>query len=167
METNYKLGNIEPYLILGLMTTEPLHTPPGTQLTLEAEPRAEDIQFLENALYEFNVEATCVSDGGLLGLFLRDAGGSILGGAFGWSWGGTCHIRYLFLPAEMRRQGHGRRLMHTVELEARRRGCQQIVLETFSFQAPGFYKKLGFEVLSHVTDYPRGHQYLTLVKRLV
>jgi GNAT superfamily N-acetyltransferase len=148
------------------MTTEPPHAPPGTHLTLETEPAVEDIQFLENSLYEFNAETAGISDGSLLGLFVRDAGGSALGGAFGWSWGGTCHIRYLFLPAEMRRQGHGRRLMCAVELEARRRGCQQIVVETHSFQARGFYEKLGFEVLSHIADYPRGHQYLTLIKHL-
>jgi ribosomal protein S18 acetylase RimI-like enzyme len=40
------------------------------------------------------------------------------------------------------------------------------VLETHSFQAPGFYRKLGFDVIGRVDGYPRGHEYLTLVKRL-
>jgi len=44
--------------------------------------------------------------------------------------------------------------------------CQQIVLETHDFQAPGFYQKLGFEAVNGVDDYPRGHRYLTLIKRL-
>src|SRR5262249_17478957 len=88
------------------------------------------------------------------------------GGVFGWTWGATCYIRYLFVPAGMRRRGHGSRLMATVEAEAALRGCHQIVLETHDFQAPEFYRKLGFAITGRVPDYPCGHQYLPLVKRL-
>jgi hypothetical protein len=37
---------------------------------------------------------------------------------------------------------------------------------TFTFQAPAFYTKRGFETLATVDDYPRGHQNLLLRKRL-
>jgi GNAT superfamily N-acetyltransferase len=85
---------------------------------------------------------------------------------FGWTWGATCYVRYLFVPVEMRKRGHGSRLMAIVEAEAAARGCTQIVLETHDFQAPQFYCKLGFAITGRVSDYPSGHQYLTLVKRL-
>jgi ribosomal protein S18 acetylase RimI-like enzyme len=65
----------------------------------------------------------------------------------------------------MRKQGLGSMLMGAVEKKAKSRGCQQIVLETHDFQAPGFYQKLGFEVIS-CQQLPSGHQYLTLLKRL-
>jgi GNAT superfamily N-acetyltransferase len=148
------------------MTRDPLNSPSGTRLIVETDPRPEDIRFLEERLYEFNIQATGISDANLLGLFVRAADGSVQGGAFGWTWGGTCYIRYLFVPANMRKQGEGTLIVRAVEEEARFRGCQQIVLETHDFQAPGFYQKLGFEVVSRVGDYPRGHQYLTLVKPL-
>jgi len=148
------------------MTRDPLDAPPGTHLIVETEPRPEDIRFLEERLYEFNIQATGISDANLLGLFVRDPDGSLMGGAFGWTWGGTCYIRYLFVPANMRKQGQGTMLMRGVEKEAKSRGCSQIVLETHDFQAPGFYQKLGFEVVGGVADYPRGYQYLTLVKHL-
>ena len=148
------------------MTRDPVDAPPGTHLIVETEPRPEDIRFLEERLYEFNIQATGISDANLLGLFLRDPEGSPTGGAFGWTWGGTCYIRYLFVPANMRKQGQGTMLMRGVEKEAKSRGCQQIVLETHDFHAPGFYQKLGFEVVGGVDDYPRGYQYLTLVKHL-
>jgi len=148
------------------MTRDPLDSPSGTHLIVETDPRPEDIRFLEERLYEFNIQATGISDANLLGLFVRAADGSLLGGAFGWTWGGTCYIRYLFVPVNMRKQGQGTMLVRAVEEDAKSRGCQQIVLETHDFQAPGFYQKLGFEVVSRVGDYPRGHQYLTLVKRL-
>jgi ribosomal protein S18 acetylase RimI-like enzyme len=96
----------------------------------------------------------------------RDGNERTIGGVFGWTWGGTCYIRYLFVPPHLRRQGRGLSLMQAVETEARARGCTQIVLETHSFQAPEFYRKLGFEITGCVDGYPRGHRYFTMVKRL-
>jgi hypothetical protein len=37
---------------------------------------------------------------------------------------------------------------------------------TFSFQAPEFYRKHGFEVVATIDDDPRGHQNLLMRKRL-
>ena len=140
--------------------------PSGTRVVLETEPNAEDVRILDERLYAFNVQATGIADGKLLALFLRSEDGAAVGGIYGWTWGETCYIRYLFVPAEMRNRGHGRSLMRAVEAEAKARGCRQIVLETHDFQAPAFYGRLGFEVTGRVEGYPRGHQYLTMVKRL-
>ena len=140
--------------------------PSGTRVDLESEPNPQAIHLLEQQLYQFNVEATGIADGKLLAAFLRDGDRVVPGGVFGWTWGATCYVRYLFVPADMRRRGHGSRLMTAVEAEARARGCHQIVLETHDFQAPEFYRKLGFEITGCVPDYPCGYQYLTLRKRL-
>jgi GNAT superfamily N-acetyltransferase len=138
---------------------------PSTRVVLETEPSREDVRLLDDRLYEFNVQSTGITDGKLLALFLRDKHGAVVGGIYGWTWGATCYVRYLFVPAEMRKQGHGSSLMHAVEAEARARGCGQIVLQTHDFQAPEFYRRLGFEITCLVEGYPRGHQYLTMVKR--
>jgi GNAT superfamily N-acetyltransferase len=124
------------------------------------------IQFLEDCLTAFNQRATGIADGGALGLFIRDRTQSGVGGAFGWTWGGTCFLRSLYLPGEMRHKGYGTALMHEIEQETRRRGCTLVILETFSFQARGFYEKLGFSTVSQITGYPQGHEFLTLRKRL-
>ena len=116
--------------------------------------------------YEFNVQATGISDGKLFALFLRENNEAIVGGIFGWTWGDTCYVRYLYVPAHLRNQGHGSALMGSIEVEAKARRCGQIVLETHDFQAPDFYRKLGFEIIGRVKAYPRGHQYLTMVKSL-
>jgi ribosomal protein S18 acetylase RimI-like enzyme len=140
---------------------------PDAELTVETEPTAKDVGFLRDRLTEFNVAATGIADVNLLGLFKRAPDGSPLAGAFGWTWGGTCYVRYLFVSENLRRQGQGTQLMRAVESEAKARGCQQIVLETHGFQAPRFYQRLGFSIVGHVDDYPQGHQFLMLVKRLV
>jgi GNAT superfamily N-acetyltransferase len=133
-------------------------------LKSESEPDPADIRFLEERLHEFNVEATGISDGKLFGFFLRGTDGVVVGGADGWTWGGICYIRHLFVPAPMRKQGHGARLMDRIEDEAKARRCEQIVLETHDFQAPGFYRKRGFKSIGTVDTYPRGHRRLTFVK---
>jgi ribosomal protein S18 acetylase RimI-like enzyme len=133
---------------------------------LEIEPDPETIRLLEEWLYAFNVEATGITDGQSFGLFLRKPDGTVIGGAYGWSWGDTCFLRYLFVPAERRNQGQGTSLMRSLEQHALMRGCRQIVLETHDFQAPGFYRKFGFAVTGIVEGYPRGHRFLTLVKPL-
>jgi GNAT superfamily N-acetyltransferase len=89
--------------------------PPILALIMESEPDPESIRLLEERLYEFNVLATGIADGKLFALFLHGSDGTVIGGAYGWSWGGTCHLRYLFVPSEMRRQGYGTRLMQAVE----------------------------------------------------
>lgn len=126
----------------------------------------DDIHFVDDRLYEFNRLATGIADGRNLRVFVRDAKGHLLGGATGHTWGGTCEILQLWVDESIREAGVGRELMARAEAEARARGCRQIVLTTHSFQAPLFYRKLGFEAVGEVADYPAGHSELTLRKRL-
>ena len=134
------------------------------ELTLEVEPSSQDIEFLNREINEFNLSQADVPFDGELSYFERDANGEIRAGVYGWTWGGCCEIRYLWVHAELRGQGHGTRLMQAAEQEAVRRGCTQVVLDTHSFQAPDFYRKLGYEIFGTVSDYPLGHQKLYLWK---
>ncbi len=139
---------------------------PTAELRIETQPTAEQIQYLEDRLYEFNVQATGINDGDYLAIFERDANGRITAGLCGTTWGGCLEIRQLWVDAPLRGAGMGSRMLAAAEAEARLRGCEQILLSTFSFQAPDFYARFGFEVQSVVTDYPRGHRSLQLLKRL-
>lgn len=136
------------------------------QLQFEPEPTPDDVRFLEDRLYEFNVAATGITDGVLLAIFVRAQDGAMLAGLCGHTWGRTCEIRQLWIEEALRGQGLGSALMEAAETEARRRGCRQILLTTHSFQAPGFYRKRGFELVTSVEDYPEGHQHLLFRKRL-
>jgi ribosomal protein S18 acetylase RimI-like enzyme len=141
--------------------------PCAIRLTVETEPKPEDIKFLEASMYEFNARTTGIFDGQPLGVFIRAPDGAAVAGAFGWTWGGTCYVRHLFVREDARGRGHGTALMQAVENEATSRNCQQIVLETYDFQAPVFYQKLRFRVVGRISNYPQGHEYLMLVKHLV
>ena len=133
---------------------------------LVAEPAPCDVQYLEDRIYEFNSAATGISGGEWLAIFVRDEEDRIVAGICGNTWGGCAEIRQLWVEESRRSQGLGTRLLRAAELEARRRGCTQVLLMTFSFQAPAFYARHGFEVVSVVDEHPRGHRNLLLRKRL-
>jgi ribosomal protein S18 acetylase RimI-like enzyme len=74
------------------------------------------------------------------------------------------HIELLYLPEELRRVGLGRQLIAQAEKEALQRGCRGVWLDTFSFQARGFYERLGYTVFGIFDDYPPGHSRFFLRK---
>ena len=79
-----------------------------------------------------------------------------------WNW---LFIKLLWVSEELRGQGFGRALMSSAEQEALARGCTNIYLDTFSFQARDFYERLGYEVFGQLTDFPPGHKRYFLQKR--
>lgn len=56
--------------------------------------------------------------------------------------------------------------MRLAEEEAVRRGCLGAWLDTFSFQARGFYERLGYSVFGVIEGYPPGHSRFFLKKTL-
>jgi GNAT superfamily N-acetyltransferase len=133
---------------------------------INSDPDPQDVSFLEDRINEFNFAATGCYDAELLSIFVRDEGGAITAGIYGWTWGRACEIRFLWVHASLRGQGTGRALLAQAEAEALRRGCSTMVLDTHSFQAPGFYQKYGYQVVGVCEDYPHGHQKINLVKKL-
>jgi len=130
-----------------------------------AEATPDEVQYLEDRIYEYNSSATGIADGALLAFFVREHE-RIVGGICGNTWGGTCELRQFWVDESRRHQGLGTKLFEAVEREARRRGCTQIVLMTFSFQAPAFYEKHGFEIVATVDNHPHGHRNLLMRKTL-
>jgi GNAT superfamily N-acetyltransferase len=92
--------------------------------------------------------------------------GEILGGLWGETVFSHLHVDVLYVPKALRRTGVGRRLMSEAESEAIRRGCCGAWLDTFSFQARGFYERLGYTVFGTIADCPPGHSRLFLKKAL-
>lgn len=91
-------------------------------------------------------------------IIARDEQNEIIGGLYGRSIWGTLEVKTLVVKLENRNQGIGRKLITEAEKEAINRNCRYISLDTFSFQAPGFYKKLGFEKIGTETDFPKGFE---------
>lgn len=105
------------------------------------------------------------------GLFLTlresDSDSRVVGGLVGATNLGWLHIRILSVPANRRKQGLGRELMLRAEAIARQRGCRAAWVDTFSFQAPGFYEILGYRRFGDLPDYPPSFDRLFYWKRLI
>ena len=82
--------------------------------------------------------------------------GKVVGGLYGRSEFGLVYVDWLFLPEDLRGAGIGSRVLAMAEEEGRRRGCTRIALTTLSVEAPGFYKKQGYDVAATIDCDPPG-----------
>ena len=129
-------------------------------------PSDHDVRFLEDRVTEYNVQRTGIKDGKTLSYLVREEDGTIIGGLYGRTWGGCCEVRDLWVRWDYRKQGYGKGLMAAAQSEAIARGCRQMVMDIYSFQAPDFFQSLGFELVATQADYPPGHQKQHLRKAL-
>jgi GNAT superfamily N-acetyltransferase len=99
-------------------------------------------------------------------LSARDARGRLLGGLILQSYWQESYIELLWVAAPGRRTGLGSKLIQEAERQARRRGSRLIHLNTYSFQAPGFYEKHGYRRFGGLAGSPKGKSRHFYVKRL-
>ena len=128
-------------------------------------PTSEELQFLEDRIYEFNSSQTGQDDGQMFAFFVRNDQQEIVAGISGWTWARACEIRTLWVHPTWRGKGYGRSLLESAEQEARKHGCKVILIISYNFQAPAFYQKCGYTLTWKLNDFPPGHQNCYLVKR--
>jgi GNAT superfamily N-acetyltransferase len=139
--------------------------PSGLRLEIDDNPTDADVTVLPEALEAFNESRWPGHQPWQpLAVFARDRD-SIVAGLAGETYSGWLFIRYLWVSEALRGHGVGRKLMGDVEERAMERGCHSAWVDTFSFQAPGFYRKLGYEVFGEV-DWSPDHKRFFLRKRL-
>ncbi|MCX5406544.1 GNAT family N-acetyltransferase [Streptomyces sp. NBC_00335] len=121
---------------------------------------------LTEELVAFNSAATGASDRGAFSVKVTDETGELVGGLTAWTWGGLCGIDLLWVRDDNREDGWGHRILRAAETEARTRGCDRIAVSTFTFQAPGFYKRHGYAETGRTPGVPGGHADVHLFKSL-
>ena len=129
-------------------------------------PAHQEIQFLEDKIYEHNAGKINRHDGELFSKLIYDSENSIIAGITGWTWAGACEITLLWVKPEHRNKGVRENLLMAAEAEAKKKNCKAIILRTYSFQSPQFYQKHGYTVEFETKDFPDGHNYYCLIKRL-
>ncbi len=87
---------------------------------------------------ELNFEEYCFA--------AKDDAGEIIGVLTGRAYYNEVHIGDLIIEKDHRGQDIGTKLVRAVEEAFLNKGYDKITLTTFGFQAPGFYKKLGYSL---------------------
>jgi len=100
-----------------------------------------------------------------LSVLVRDESSTTIGGLIGRTSGAWLYVELFWLPETLRGTGLGTRLMMEAEAEAVRRGCIGAHLDTYDYQAPNFYRKLGYEVFGSIDEHPPGHTRFWMRKR--
>ncbi|QVY60444.1 GNAT family N-acetyltransferase [Cytobacillus gottheilii] len=135
------------------------------QLHINKESKKEDKQYVDDALYKFNLEHFPKDLGGRyeeINLFLKDDNGKVYGGilaAVCWNW---LEIYTFILDEDIRHSGYGTTLLTELEAIALDKKCNFIKVDTLSFQALDFYQKNGYEVFGSIDQVGREfvHYYL-------
>lgn len=116
-------------------------------LTLETTDREADVAFIEKALRQQNrleAPSTQSKEPVKYNHVIKDNGGDVVGGVITTIYRYSMYVETLWIDEKYRKGGYGTQLMKQAEETARAHGCTMMQLDTFNYQAPEFYKKLGF-----------------------
>jgi len=139
------------------------------EIQLTKAPATEEIRAISLLLRQFNeVAGGRPYEDDPLAILVRDPESSeVLGGLLAWTAYSILHIDLFYLPESLRGAGLGTRLLAQAEEEAIRRGCHTAWLDTFSFQAPTLYQRLGYSIFGVIEGYAPGHSRYFLKKPLL
>jgi GNAT superfamily N-acetyltransferase len=105
----------------------------------------------------YNRQRTGTDDYRPLAALLSNSDGEVIGGLWGNTAYGWLFVELLFVPESLRGRRVGTELLQRAELEAMRRGCHSAWLDTFQFQARGFYERNGYSCFGELDNFPSGH----------
>ena len=88
-----------------------------------------------------------------LSVYCRDKENNVIGGLTGKTYWNYLDIGFLWVHQEQRESGIASDLLRLAEVEAKRRGCKFSMLDTYEFQALGFYKKQGYVEFGRLEGY--------------
>lgn len=135
-------------------------------ISLQENPQPEVIQAIRSNLVSFNRSQVGTDNYKPLVLTINNAAGETIGGLIGEAYLGWLYIEMLWIKEEIRNSGYGSKLLIAAETKALLYGCQSVYLDTFSFQALGFYQKHGYVIFGELPDFPIGHSRYFLTKKL-
>ncbi|MCR4263821.1 MAG: GNAT family N-acetyltransferase [Candidatus Roizmanbacteria bacterium] len=135
-------------------------------ITSEGEPDPIDSQNLSEGMLAHHAKSGHPRESQKYSVFLK-VDEKVLGGVIvTFLWTGM-EINSLWVDESIRKQGWGRKLMEAVEEEGRKRGSTISYTNTFHYQAPKFYEKLGYKCYGKIDNFPAGSYLTYYIKKLV
>lgn len=136
------------------------------QYKITSMPSKQDKREIYEELLKYNLQYMENKDVQELGIFLEDVDGTKIAGLIGDTHGNWLTIDYLWVDEKLRDKDIGSEIINKAEIEARTRGCKYVFLNTFSFQAEGFYLKLGYKKVFSLEEYPVTSKRHYFIKKL-
>jgi GNAT superfamily N-acetyltransferase len=122
-------------------------------IALESPPEKQTLADLGEGLRHYNESFTGPERGTEFVVTARDPSGKFLGGVYCDFYWNALFVKWVWLDGPLRKQGLGAQLLADAEAEGKRRGARMVHLDTFSFQARGFYEKYGYRTFGTL-EYP-------------
>lgn len=101
-----------------------------------------------------------------LSLAVTDGAGRVIAGCTAFRMGELAMLDALWVAEDHRGAGLGACLLEQLEETAARQGARRLELNTFAFQAPGFYEKQGYRRFGAVEGPAGGVDHSFYVKQL-
>lgn len=129
-----------------------------------------DVDYIIDRLVEYNLSQVPAEQKTLFDTLdkkIIDDNGKIIAGCVArmYCWN-VAYVDTLLVDERYRGNGFGSKLLIEVERTAKEKGCYLIHLDTFDFQAKGFYEKQGYEVFGVLEDCPKNHRRFYLKKEI-
>ena len=136
-------------------------------VTLTDAPDPQETAVIADNLRAYNTQKAGRDDYRPLAILVKDPNTrEVLGGLYGGSYLGQLRVDRFFLPEGLRSWRIGSRVLAMAEAEGQRRGCVRVTLNTMEIQAPGFYRKQGYEAAAILDCDPPGITRYVMTKRL-
>lgn len=116
--------------------------------------KEQDKEIIYQGLLKYNLARIEDKNQKDLGIYYQDETGKKLAGLIGNTHGNWLFVKYLWVSEELRGRNIGSQILKQAEETAKERGCRYAFLDTFSFQAPIFYKKHGYNEVFVLEEYP-------------
>jgi GNAT superfamily N-acetyltransferase len=124
---------------------------------INGDPKPEDFKVLSSGLLSHHASQGHERTWEKFCIFLKDKSDKAYAGIIvTFTWNGM-HIDSLWVDESLRGKGYGTKLMSMAEEEALKRGCTIAFTDTFSWQAPQFYEKLGYSSYGKLEGFPEGN----------
>lgn len=135
------------------------------KVVVDYEPSNADNAVIREGIVAFNEKIVGERDKEF-SIFLKNDQGKVFGGIQAFLGSESIYVDLLWVEGSLQKHGYGSKLLEAAEQEAIKNGCIFSLVDTWDFQAEGFYLKKGYKKIGEIKNYWLGHAKIFLRKNL-